>query len=349
MPPGEPDPRSELAVLVLLFAGALLALGFVVGLRARPARPPDAAPRRRRSGSRCSAIAAALILTGKRLVVTEELEERYPPLEHPEEQQAVVQTLEESGSRITRRRLFGLGLAASGGSLGAGAAGARWPRSARCSTWSPCTTRPGGAAAAWSTRTAGRYRAADIEQDALYTAFPEGVDREELAAPVIVVRLAPGGARAAGDIARYAADGIVAYSKICTHAGCAISLYRTPLFPPAEPKPALVCPCHYSTFDPATRRHGAVRPGRPQAADAAAGDRPARRAAGRRQLRRAGRRVLVGRAAAEAELVIRRLVRCVDQRIGTAPLVRKQLRYLFPDHWSFLLGEVALYASSSSC
>ena len=24
------------------------------------------------------------------------------------------------------------------------------------------------------------------------------------------------------------------------------------LFPEAEPKPALVCPCHYSTFDPAT-------------------------------------------------------------------------------------------------
>jgi ubiquinol-cytochrome c reductase cytochrome b subunit len=42
--------------------------------------------------------------------------------------------------------------------------------------------------------------------------------------------------------------------------------------------------------------------------------------------------------------VIRRLVRFVDQRSGTAPLVRKQLRYLFPDHWSFLLGEVALYA-----
>ena len=42
--------------------------------------------------------------------------------------------------------------------------------------------------------------------------------------------------------------------------------------------------------------------------------------------------------------MIRNLVRFVDQRSGTAPLVRKTLRYLFPDHWSFLLGEVALYA-----
>ena len=42
--------------------------------------------------------------------------------------------------------------------------------------------------------------------------------------------------------------------------------------------------------------------------------------------------------------MIRKLVRFADQRSGTAPLLRKTLRYLFPDHWSFLLGEVALYA-----
>jgi ubiquinol-cytochrome c reductase cytochrome b subunit len=46
----------------------------------------------------------------------------------------------------------------------------------------------------------------------------------------------------------------------------------------------------------------------------------------------------------EAADVIRTLVRLLDQRSGTAPLLRKSLRYLFPDHWSFLLGEVALYA-----
>jgi len=42
--------------------------------------------------------------------------------------------------------------------------------------------------------------------------------------------------------------------------------------------------------------------------------------------------------------VIRGAVRFVDERTGTAPFLRKALRYLFPDHWSFLLGEVALYA-----
>jgi ubiquinol-cytochrome c reductase cytochrome b subunit len=33
----------------------------------------------------------------------------------------------------------------------------------------------------------------------------------------------------------------------------------------------------------------------------------------------------------------------IDQRTASAPLLKKGLRYLFPDHWSFLLGEVALY------
>jgi len=37
-------------------------------------------------------------------------------------------------------------------------------------------------------------------------------------------------------------------------------------------------------------------------------------------------------------------VRFVDERTAAAPLLKKSLRYLFPDHWSFLLGEIALYS-----
>ena len=42
--------------------------------------------------------------------------------------------------------------------------------------------------------------------------------------------------------------------------------------------------------------------------------------------------------------MIRKLVGFVDTRTAATPIIRKALRYLFPDHWSFLLGEVALYA-----
>ncbi|HEY6835968.1 MAG TPA: Rieske (2Fe-2S) protein, partial [Gaiellaceae bacterium] len=96
------------------------------------------------------------------------------------------------------------------------------------------------------------YRAADIEEKNLYTAFAEGSDKEALASSVVLVRLPKDQLHLPSELSGYPADGIVAYSKICTHAGCAISLYRAPLFPPNDPGPALVCPCHYSTFDPAT-------------------------------------------------------------------------------------------------
>jgi ubiquinol-cytochrome c reductase cytochrome b subunit len=52
---------------------------------------------------------------------------------------------------------------------------------------------------------------------------------------------------------------------------------------------------------------------------------------------------VVGRSAGACAVVIRRLVRYVDQRSGGAPFIRKAMRYVFPDHWSFLLGEAALY------
>ena len=42
--------------------------------------------------------------------------------------------------------------------------------------------------------------------------------------------------------------------------------------------------------------------------------------------------------------MIRRTVRYLDERSGSAPFLRKALRYVFPDHWSFLLGEMALYS-----
>ena len=34
----------------------------------------------------------------------------------------------------------------------------------------------------------------------------------------------------------------------------------------------------------------------------------------------------------------------LDERLGIAKLSRPFIRKVFPDHWSFLLGEVALYS-----
>ena len=92
--------------------------------------------------------------------------------------------------------------------------------------------------------------AAAVIEGSFLTAFPQGADKEDLGSPVVVVRVDPATLRLPPERAGWAPEGILAYSKICTHAACAISLY--PLA--AEPVdgvagPALVCPCHYSTFD----------------------------------------------------------------------------------------------------
>lgn len=41
--------------------------------------------------------------------------------------------------------------------------------------------------------------------------------------------------------------------------------------------------------------------------------------------------------------MVRRFVAWIDDRLGTSSFVRQTLNKVFPDHWSFLLGEIALY------
>jgi ubiquinol-cytochrome c reductase iron-sulfur subunit len=245
--PGEP--RAELVAITLLGLGALLAIGFVV-VYAVDSIPNQTQLLGATLGLSLLCIAAALIVTAKRLIVTEELEDDYPVIEHPEEQELLVQVVEESGSRLTRRRFFKLSLGAAGGALGlalitpAASLGpfldtgqffdTPWKRGRRLVDESG---RP--------------WRADQIEENDFYTAFAEGADREDIGSSLVLVRLKPSELNLPPENANFDAKGIVAYSKICTHAGCAISLYRAPLFQPDEPRPALVCPCHYSTFDPA--------------------------------------------------------------------------------------------------
>ncbi|NEA26755.1 ubiquinol-cytochrome c reductase cytochrome b subunit [Actinomadura bangladeshensis] len=49
-----------------------------------------------------------------------------------------------------------------------------------------------------------------------------------------------------------------------------------------------------------------------------------------------------GRAAVDAPLLSG--ARALDERLGTTGFARRALRKAFPDHWSFLLGEIAMYS-----
>ena len=78
---------------------------------------------------------------------------------------------------------------------------------------------------------------ADLEEVQLL----EGNQNARTKAAIILVRIDPSEIRAQqGDGWDY--QGIVAYSKICTHVGCPIALYE-------QRTHHLLCPCHQSTFD----------------------------------------------------------------------------------------------------
>jgi len=242
-----PSPAAEAVAIAFLFLAALFAVAFVV-IYALDSLPKHTQILGASLGLCLVSIATALVITAKKLIATEELVEPYTPAVHPHEADLIADVVEQSGDRITRKRLFKLGVAAAGGTLGLALItpalsfgplfrvkeylGTPWRRGRRL------VDEHGTP-----------YRASDIEEDDFYTAFPEGVaDREELGAPVLLVRVPVDTLDLPDELAGYDAGGIVAYSKICTHAGCAISMYRAPLFQPDEPRPALVCPCHYSTF-----------------------------------------------------------------------------------------------------
>jgi ubiquinol-cytochrome c reductase iron-sulfur subunit len=73
----------------------------------------------------------------------------------------------------------------------------------------------------------------DLNVNSAITVFPEGA-LDDYESQTMLIRLpvdAPVGVR-----------GYIAYSKICTHAGCPVALYR------ARAR-QLMCPCHQSVFD----------------------------------------------------------------------------------------------------
>jgi ubiquinol-cytochrome c reductase iron-sulfur subunit len=245
--PGAPDPRAEAAVIVLLLLAAAGAVLFVVAYALEWSTQVLGGA----LGGSLALLAAALLVIGSRLVVTEELEGEYPQAGTPEEQDAVARIVRESGSRFTRKKLLGAAAVTAGGALGAAMVTPALSLGPALDTSKLNETawRRGRRLMDKHGRT---FKAEDIGTGAFYTAFPEGADPKAIGSPLVLVRLDPVELRLPRGRERWAPDGIVAYSKICTHAGCAVALYRNPLFEPAEPDRALVCPCHYSTFDVAT-------------------------------------------------------------------------------------------------
>lgn len=84
-------------------------------------------------------------------------------------------------------------------------------------------------------------KASEVPLGGLVTVFPEG-HTDAADAQAVLVRVEPEVLRAAPGREDWAPDGLVAYSKLCTHAGCPVGLYQ------ARSR-TLLCPCHQSEFD----------------------------------------------------------------------------------------------------
>ncbi|MDB1089919.1 Rieske 2Fe-2S domain-containing protein [Streptomyces sp. ACA25] len=91
-------------------------------------------------------------------------------------------------------------------------------------------------------------RPEDITTGSLVQAMPEGLDihdhdflQEIAKAAVMLVRIEPEDIRDQQS-ADWGYDGILCYSKICTHIGCPATLYE-------QQTHHALCPCHQSTFD----------------------------------------------------------------------------------------------------
>ncbi|MFC6006370.1 cytochrome bc1 complex Rieske iron-sulfur subunit [Angustibacter luteus] len=90
-------------------------------------------------------------------------------------------------------------------------------------------------------------KASDVTIGSVFHVMPEGIDQtddvleQQAKAAVILIRLDPTDIKNSKEL-DWGYEGIVAYSKICTHVGCPVGLYE-------QQTHHLLCPCHQSTFD----------------------------------------------------------------------------------------------------
>jgi ubiquinol-cytochrome c reductase iron-sulfur subunit len=93
-----------------------------------------------------------------------------------------------------------------------------------------------------------RIKASDLEVGAVAQVLPETSDPEhrklnDIAKDaLLLIRLRPEEFNLDAERLSWTHEGIIAFSKICSHMGCAVALYE-------QQTKHLLCPCHQSTFD----------------------------------------------------------------------------------------------------
>ena len=256
MPPeSEDDPserivpassRAEAVVAALLALAAVCGFGFTAIYIVRPGNQTQWLGLA--LGLTLALLAAACITAGKLVVPQETKVEERDQLLDEEVVEEVTEQIESGAEGISRRGL----LIGAGGVAGTGLVVAlATPAASLGPKLDGVHQTPWHRGVRMVDEKGMPYLASEIELGSLYTALPEGADPENLGSGLIVVKLPPHYIHLPGDRRGWAPQGILAFSKICPHAGCAVSEYRYPLYANApQQQPAFTCPCHYSTFLP---------------------------------------------------------------------------------------------------
>lgn len=187
----------------------------------------------------------------------ERVGERHPLASTDDERAAFAAEFDQGERPVTRRRMLLASLASAVATLAAvlvlpiRSLGARPGRKPYVTQWYP--------GARLVTEHGRPVRAEDLEVSGVLTVFPEErlTTQARADSQVVLIRLGSAVQRLTGSRHDWAPGGFVAYSKVCTHAGCPVGLYESGTH-------QLVCPCHQSIFDvldgarpvfgPATRR-----------------------------------------------------------------------------------------------
>jgi ubiquinol-cytochrome c reductase iron-sulfur subunit len=242
------DPRMEVLTAVLLLLAGTCGAAFVVFYFVYT----DTQLYGLSLGLAFAFLALALVVAGKRVVPQETAVEEKETFGDELQAREVSALVKDGGRGMSRRRLLGGAAAVAGAGIGSALVlpiASLGPNANHVLAESPW--RRGIALVDEEGSPLGPD---DLEVGGFLTAFPQGASREDIGSPLMLCRLRPEELALPPDRRDWAVEGVVAYSKSCTHAGCAVATFRYPLYAPHEPHPALVCPCHYSTFDP---RNGA--------------------------------------------------------------------------------------------
>ena len=192
------------------------------------------------------ALGTGIVVWGQRLIPAQvHIEPREPVGVDPAQIAELEETLTE-GAGFTRRRLAAVALGGALASLGAAlprpifSLGPAPGRSLFETSW-----RAGRRLA---TQGGPPVVASQVPVGGVLTVFPDG-DGSDPNAATLLIRVGSGDAAAVASpspapsgSASPPASEFLALSKICTHAGCPVGLYRSS-------EHVLICPCHQSEFD----------------------------------------------------------------------------------------------------